>query len=496
MERPTATPDRSADGLPWTWRRCYREVELYKSAVRLYTKPLFDARKARLTSIDGRTLFDFARHGVQSLARLHRQLQKGEFRFRPARALTRTFDGKTRRLYIWPWEERLVSLLIYRLLTRRLDGWFSRHSYAYRRQGLGFGLDRCQREIARAIRHTPRPLYVIKRDITDYFGSIDHDLLRGQLAPIVTPDDYLGELLDQCIRFQFVDEQGDLRQATRGVPFGTAVACLCANVYLTSLDRELERIPDLRFYRYADDILMLAATRASYQQARDAFDRQLDELRLTSKASQSTDLVLPAPGTERRSEVPTERAGAGADASAGELAVATRFRHLGLEFRSDYSIGLSRDKARKIRNLFKFAFRRYAQTLGKLSDPRRRAALAARIAQRTIGEGVRNVAIIDYYLKHVDDEKQLRDIDRWLAEEVLSLAFGGGHKRRYFRLISFAELRKMGLPSLVHRRRLIAHGRIESPFFVWKERRAGRGNRGKVARSVRRPSLEARKQQS
>src|SRR5207302_669366 len=96
-----------------------------------------------------------------------------------------------------------------------------------------------------------------------------------------------------------------------------------------------------------------------------------------------------------------------------------RFRHLGLEFRSDGSVGLSRDKFRKIRNLFRFAFRRNKSRFRRIVEPEKRAQFAVQIAQDAIQEGVRNVAIIDYYLRHVTDEAQLRRLDRWLAEEVL-----------------------------------------------------------------------------
>ena len=56
-----------------------------------------------------------------------------------------------------------------------------------------------------------------------------------------------------------------------------------------------------------------------------------------------------------------------------------------------------------------------------------------------VARGVRNVAILDYYLKHVNDERQLRLLDRWLAETVLGAAFGG-HKKGHFRKISFQQL--------------------------------------------------------
>jgi hypothetical protein len=107
-------------------------------------------------------------------------------------------------------------------------------------------------------------------------------------------------------------------------------------------------------------------------------------------------------------------------------------------------------------------------------------AIAAEVLER----GVRNVAIIDYYLKHVDDENQLRRLDRWLAEEVLSRVFGG-HKKGHFRRISFRELRVAGLPSLLHRRRLILNKKIESPFFIWQKEKMARAFRGTVARRGR-----------
>jgi hypothetical protein len=92
------------------------------------------------------------------------------------------------------------------------------------------------------------------------------------------------------------------------------------------------------------------------------------------------------------------------------------------------------------------------------------------------------VAIVDYYLKHVSDEEQLRLLDRWLAEEVLSLAFKGGHRKSHFRMMPFRSLRAMGLPSLVHRRRQIRHGQIAAPFFVWKSYQTQKSSRETAVR--------------
>jgi len=280
---------------------------------------------------------------------------------------------------------------------------------------------------------------------------------------LVDPGDYLFELLEQRIRFLY-EENGLTQQATLGIPFGAAIACLFANIYLTDLDREIESIAGISYFRYADDILLLSREREAAQQASQSMQAKLSSLRLGLKAARGADLLL-----------------ASSSLADSAFTQATEFRHLGLLFRAGGSIALSRDKLRKVRNLFSFAFRRARRRWKKVMDPAGRAQLLVTIASETIDHGLRNVAILDYYLKHVDDENQLRILDRWLAEEILSLVFGG-HKKSHFRQISFGQLREMGLPSLLHRRRLILRGQIESPFFIWQRQKGARAFRGTVAR--------------
>jgi hypothetical protein len=445
---------------PIQWSDVYSEAELYKAALRVYTKPLFHWRKALSTSVDGRTLYDFAGRGLRSLDTIHQALQRRAFTFRPAVALHYNFNGKHRTIYLAPWEERIVDLLLYRVLNHKLDRWFSPNSYAYREGN--FGLDLCQTRIAAVLR-ARRPLYVIKRDIADYFATVNHDLLLSKLAELVDPGDYLFGLLEQRIHFLY-EENGLTQPSTLGIPFGTAIACLFANIYLTDLDRETESIAGVSYFRYADDILLLAPEREAARQAAQTMEESLSGLRLGLKATRGADLLLAC--------------GSPADSA---FTPAAEFRHLGLLFRAGGSIALSRDKLRKVRNLFSFAFRRSRRRWKKVTDPADRAQLLVTIASETIDQGLRNVAILDYYLKHVDDENQLRILDRWLAEEILNLVFGG-HKKSHFRKISFGQLREMGLPSLLHRRRLILRGQIESPFFIWQRQKGARAFRGTVAR--------------
>jgi hypothetical protein len=199
------------------------------------------------------------------------------------------------------------------------------------------------------------------------------------------------------------------------------------------------------------------------------------------KASHSTDLALSGPpinGGALASSILPDHDFLSKDPG---FTPAREFRHLGLLFRAGGDVSLSRDKLRKIQNLFRFAFRRARRRWMKISDPGEKTAALVALAAATIEKGLRNVAILDYYLKHVDDENQIRLLDRWLAEEVLACVFGG-HKKGHFRRISFAELRAMGLPSLVHRQRLIRRRAIASPFFIWQKERGIQAFRGAVAR--------------
>lgn len=283
----------------------------YKAAVRVYTKPLFLWRKALNVSSDGKTLYDFAARGLNGLGTIHEQLRTERFHFRPSVGLKYNFNGKRRTLYIPPWEERIVDLLIYRLLNRRLERWFSACSYAYRDHT--YGLDRCQSRIRAVLGSAPSPVYVVKRDISDYFASVDHEILLNQLESHIPVDDYLFELICERISFDYQDESGRHR-ASIGIPFGCASACVLANFYLTGLDREVEGIADAYYFRYADDLLLLSINREAAMLAPKRLQGALTKLRLTTKASHHADLMisdLPASGDSHFDAV-------------------TSFRHLGL----------------------------------------------------------------------------------------------------------------------------------------------------------------------
>lgn len=437
------TPARKA-----TFDSIYSEAALYEAALRVYTKPLFQPEKAMVSSHDSLTLYHFARRGPRNLANLANLLSRKEFHFREAVAVEYNRKRKHRIIYLFPWEERIADQWLYQALNRYFHSCLSERSYAFRSRE--FGVDACQHLGAKYFRQTSPPVYIVKRDVRNYYPSVNQDILLGLLAQWIEKDDYLFQLVQERVKFKILLENGDGVPGP-GIPFGTPIACFFANVYLTPVDREMAGIPGLIYFRYADDILAVSQSHDAAKEAAERLTVMLGKLKLRSKPSHELNIVF----------------GNGLKPDHGFASV-EKFVHLGMEFRSDGSVGLSRAKARKARNLFRRAFQRSAADLRRLADPVERARILITIARRVIQEGIRSIAILDYYLKHVDDERQLLLLDRWLAEEVLSRAFQAGHRKGNFRRLSFKRMRGMGLPSLLHRQRLLRHGKVKSTFFdLW-----------------------------
>ena len=446
---------------PLTFSSEYTEAALYEAALKVYTKPLFDPSKGLVRSHDGRTLYEFAARGTRNLQRLHAALVAGSFHFRPAVEVHfRRGQGRRRTVYIFPWEERIVDQLLYQTLNKALHPALSDRTFAFRCRG--FGVDACQHRVAAALRESPRPLYVVKRDVSNYYPSIDPDILLAMLEPWIEQQDYLSVLLRECIQFFVQDATGEITRGP-GVPFGTALSCLFANIYLTPVDSAIGEVPGVTYFRYADDMLVITRDEAAARLAAERMTDLFAKLRLRSKASHELDLVLGV----------VERVRA-------DFKPARSFQHLGLEFRADGSVGLPRAKWRKLRGLFRRRFEEAREQLQTIRDPLLRVTHLVAIARNVVEQGYGSTAIVDYYLKHVDDEDQLRLLDRWLAEEVLARAFGTGHRKGNFRRMSFGRLRALGLPSLLHRRRLLNHRKLESRFFSYMV--AERQSAGRVAR--------------
>jgi retron-type reverse transcriptase len=416
---------------------CHKTRTIEESTIYIINKIAFIQRKGYTRSTDNQTYWEFATKILTKLKTIKNQLNNQTLHFAPYREIKRkTKPNKWRNIYLSTWHDKIIERWLSDCLNILLHKWFSNNSYAYRIEGVG--LDSCISDVTRAIQHSQ---YFAKRDITQYFYTINHDILLSKLEQIIDKNDYLYTLLTNRIKFQY-EHKDELRTATLGVPFGSPLACVLANIYLTQLDKEMRNYK-IRYFRYADDFLICGTDGDEVRKATEHLDQSLTALKLTTKSSHTQNMsFIQHDGFE----------------------LTNRFKHLGLEFMDNGTVKMAVEKQRKIINLFKRTLKHNKQ-IHQIKDDDQKLKAVIDTINDTVNDRIRSAAIIDYYLKHVNDDVQLRNMDRLIAELAISTTLNKEFRKGHFKLIPYKKLRNFGLLSLLHRNRLHRHGHLHINFL-------------------------------
>lgn len=176
--------------------------------------------------------------------------------------------GKVRVLSIPAIRDRVVQGALKLILEPIFEADFQPGSYGYRPKRTAHqAVDR----VARAI--IERKTCVIDLDLRAYFDTVRHDVLLGKVARRVEDDDVM-RLLSLMLK-----ASGKL-----GVPQGGVISPLLSNIYLTEVDRMLERAKDatrsgrfsaVEYARFADDMVVLVDAHPRHAWLRAAVPRRL-----------------------------------------------------------------------------------------------------------------------------------------------------------------------------------------------------------------------------
>jgi RNA-directed DNA polymerase len=105
---------------------------------------------------------------------------------------------------------------------------------------------------------TGKHRYFLNLDVSNFYPSIDHDVLEKSLRNKVRKTQ-IRKLIRAAIRTQTVaypDKSKD--EATKGVPQGLAISNILAEIYLYKFDQLIIDMPDVLYFRYVDDIFILS----------------------------------------------------------------------------------------------------------------------------------------------------------------------------------------------------------------------------------------------
>src|SRR5437879_5776811 len=203
--------------------------------------------------IDGVTFKAIEESGAESLLK---QIQDELVHqtYRPMRARKKEIpkDGgtKVRVLSIPAIRDRVVQGALKLILEPIFEADFQPGSFGYRpKKTAHVAVDRVARAI---VQHKTR---VIDIDLRSYFDNIRHDRLLAKVARRVNDADVM-HLLKMMLK----------ANGRRGVPQGGVISPLLSNLYLTEVDRMLERAKEttrygkytyIEYARFADDLVIL-----------------------------------------------------------------------------------------------------------------------------------------------------------------------------------------------------------------------------------------------
>ena len=222
--------------------------------------------------IDGVTFEAIEESGVEGFLRLIRD-ELITNTYRPMRARKKEIPkdgGKVRVLSIPAIRDRVVQGALKLILEPIFEADFQPGSYGYRPKRTAH---QAVNRVAQAI--VEEKTRIIDIDLRAYFDNVQHFLLLEKVARRVQ-DDAVMHLLKMMLK----------ATGEKGVPQGGVISPLLSNLYLTEVDRMLERATattrrgqytHVQYARFADDLVILVDSHPRHDWVVKAVERRLRE---------------------------------------------------------------------------------------------------------------------------------------------------------------------------------------------------------------------------
>ncbi|MDR2522224.1 MAG: hypothetical protein LBC93_00755, partial [Synergistaceae bacterium] len=209
------------------YRRLCEPQFLYESWLRV-------ARKKGTSGVDSQGIRDFASSLKKNLLKIAQALQEETYIPSPLRSvqIPKEQGGAFRRLGIPTIQDRVVFLGVNALLQEVWTPRFSPLSFAYRPK---MGVSDAVQTVSTLIRNGRH--WFIKGDIRGCFDELNWDILSLALKEWL-PDEPLRQLINKALRVPVVSE-GRILSRRKGVPQGSPLSPILANLYFYPFDYEM-----------------------------------------------------------------------------------------------------------------------------------------------------------------------------------------------------------------------------------------------------------------
>lgn len=225
------------------------------------------ARKGKLRTY-GVQVHD--KHREANILALHESLKNGTFKTSKYHIFT-IYEPKERLIYRLPYyPDRILHHAIMNILEPIWIGVFNKDTYSCIKNR---GIHACAQSVRKALKQDPDGTkFCLKIDVRKFYPSINHELLKEILRRKLK-DARLLALLDEIID-----------STEYGVPIGNYLSQYFANLYLAYFDHWIKEKKRVKYYwRYADDMVFLAADKETLHKLLHEIRAYLKDLKLQVK---------------------------------------------------------------------------------------------------------------------------------------------------------------------------------------------------------------------
>jgi len=217
-------------------------------------------RNKGVGGVDGMTVKELKSYLDQNRQTLIQQVLNCEYHAQPIRGKEiPKGKGKTRLLGIPTVIDRMLQQAVLRVIITRYETSFSSYSYGFRpRRNTIQATSKALNYVNSGYQH------IVEIDLKQFFDKVDHAILLQLLYRKVKCKATMC-LIRRWLRAPLLKD-GKLIKRRIGIPQGSPISPLLANIMLHEMDTEMEK-RNLRFVRYADDFSIYCKTKAGARNA-------------------------------------------------------------------------------------------------------------------------------------------------------------------------------------------------------------------------------------